>query len=122
VALSGHVHQDLPLSRVGDAVHLEHRGQVHRLGRGLARLDAGQRGRGHAEALGHFFQLDRMIFTETAKFRPKPPATDGGTHRHGRLTSSGHPGDLHPDSASETQLSVSDRMIAHGDETTSNRS
>ena len=86
--LAGHVDEHFARARVFDLVHLEHGGQVGRLGRGLARLDAGQRRRGQAELLGYFLELERMSLAQTPELGTETAATDSRAERHEKLASS----------------------------------
>ena len=86
--LAGHVDEHLARARVLHLVHLEHGGQVGRLGRGLARLDAGQRRRGQAELLGYFLELKRVSFAQAPEFGAETAAADGRAKRHEKLASS----------------------------------
>ena len=88
VTLAGHVDEHLARARVLDLIHLEHGGQVRRLGRRLARLDAGERRRGQAQLLGYFLELERMGLAQAPELGTEPAPADGGTKRHVKLASS----------------------------------
>jgi hypothetical protein len=88
VALAGHVHEHLARARVFDVVHLEHGSQVGRLGRRLARLDAGERRRGQPQLLGYFLELERMGLAQAPELGSETTPADGGTKRHEKLASS----------------------------------
>jgi hypothetical protein len=88
VTLAGHVDENLARAWVLNLVHLEHGGQVGRLGRRLAGLNAGERRWGQAESLGYFLKLERMRFAQTPELGTKPATPDGRTKRHEKLASS----------------------------------
>ena len=88
-ALANILHNEhLARARVLDLIHLKHGGQVGRLGRRLARLDAGERRRGQAELLGYFLELERMSLAQAPELGTESAPTDSGTRGHVKLASS----------------------------------